>query len=173
MKIVNFLLVVFIYLSSSVLIADEKYRGLIVAHIVEPNGHVYRGYDGFTNDGEFEQKKIIYFSQERGQVISLNGNNVVFDSSTTNKYHMKLQILDRKGEKYKAELSFFINAMEYQESSQDYALVSKLLKKTEIEGVLNSENKFTFVDENKPNLKLSIKYRSNFQQARDLESVKK
>lgn len=140
----------------SIVSAKTTYRGLVVAHIVEPNGHVYRGYNGFTNSGEFEDKQVIYFSQERGQQISLSKTNLLIDSTTANKYHMLIEMLDRKDDKFKAELSFFENTMEYQDAEKDYQLISKIIKRTVIEGTLNSENNFTFVDDNQPNLKVRM-----------------
>lgn len=48
----------------------NNYRGIIVAHVVESNGHVYRAYQGFENSGVSEKKQYLKFHQERGQTVN-------------------------------------------------------------------------------------------------------
>ena len=150
------ILIAIVLCFSATLFAQPNYQGLIVAHVIEPNGHVYRGYDGFMSSGKFKDKQMIYFEQERGQKVALSGGKMIVDSSSAQKYHMILEILQREGDKYQAEISFYHNNMEYQEDKQDYVLVSKEIKKAVVNGTLNTENNYSFIDDEKPNLKVSI-----------------
>ena len=143
--------------SSSSALADSKYRGRIWTQVVEPNGHLYSGFENFGPDTSFvEGKGTIYISQKRGQKLALRGGNLLFDNSKATKYHMVVKIIEGENERYKAEIKFYYNSMEYDEETQDHIFVSKLFKKASVSGVLNSRNKFTFVDDNKPNLRVSL-----------------
>lgn len=103
-----FFLIIFLF--SFPVYAD--YRWIIVGHVVEPNGHVYRGYDGFDSGGIFKEKQVIYFEQERGQKISFNQDVASIDNSTANKYSMVFSIQDKSGDEFSAEFKFFKNELE-------------------------------------------------------------
>lgn len=153
----SFFLAFFIGLLSPDLSANDKYTGMISSTIVEPNGHVYTGDDGFKNEVVFEDKQVIYFSQERGQKLTKTKQNIIFDSSRDTRYHLVLEMLERKGDKFKARVKFFQNAMgENDAGVASSALISREIKNTEIEGLLNADNRYVFIDDDKANLKLSI-----------------
>ncbi len=166
-----------LYLLSLNLSATEEYRGMISSTIVEPNGHVYMGDEGFTSGGVFTDKQVIYFSQERGQKITMTKQNIVFDSSRNRKYHLVLEIIERKDEKFKAKVSFYQNAMSETVTSNstpgNSTLISKVIRGEEIEGVLNTENSYVFIDDNKANLKLSINIDRVFSDIEIKERLKK
>jgi len=170
---ISIVFIVNLSLWSCNIMADTKYRGLISANVVEQNGHVYRGYEGFSDEGMFEDIQIIYFSQVRGQKLTLTKKKILIDNSKAHKYHMIVNIIDRKNDMFKAELSFYHNSMVYDQQSQDYVLVSKIIKKTRVEGELNTENNFTFINDNKPNLIVSINIDRIFKKEEILAKLKK
>ena len=136
--------------------AYADYRGIIVAHVVEPNGHVYRAYDGFDSGGIFKREQVIYFGQERGQKISLVNKNIFIDKSTAHKYHLVFAIRDKTDEEFEAEIKFYRNKMTYDSKTEKYSVNSTLIKKASITGILNSENKYVFVDDNLSNFRLRL-----------------
>ena len=136
--------------------AQADYRGMIVAHVVEPNGHVYRGYDGFESGGVFKGKQVIDFEQERGQKVSLKPNGLVFDKSTSKKYRMIFEITDKSQEQFQADIEFFENKLEFDTKTEKYLVNSILIKKTSVVGTLHSENEYVLVNDEQPNFRLSI-----------------
>jgi hypothetical protein len=155
MKLIKALVVFFLFVFwSSYLSAYEKFTGSVSGSVVEENGHVFTGGQGFKESGEFEDKQVVYFRQERGQKISMTKTNIVFDASKENKYQMVVEITERQGDKFKALVSFYQNQVS--QENGDFKVVSKLIKKSAVEGMLNSKNDYLFVDDNQPNLKAEI-----------------
>jgi hypothetical protein len=149
----NLLLVVLLVTWSNYLSAYEKFTGSITGSVIEANGHVFTGGQGYQSD-EFEDKQVVYFRQERGQKITMTKNNIVFDSSKAQKYHMVVEITERKDDKFKALVNFYQNQIVNEKN--DYSALSKIIKKVEVEGNLNAKNDYVFVDDNQPNLKLTL-----------------
>ena len=131
MKKISLMLASIFTLLSFNLSAKDEYQGMISSTIVEPNGYVYMGDEGFDNGGVFTDKQIIYFTQERGQKLTMSKQNIVFDTSRDKKYHLILEIIERKGEKFKAKVSFYQNAMGHAGSHGSTvgssALISKVI----------------------------------------------
>jgi len=67
---------------------------------------------------------------------------------------MVVEITERKDDKFKALVSFYQNQVV--NKNDDYSVVSKVIKKAEVEGLLNSKNDYVFVDDNQPNLKIEF-----------------
>ncbi|MGX5201196.1 hypothetical protein [Aliikangiella sp. IMCC44632] len=153
--------------------ASTQYRGMISAKIVEKNGHVYGGYVGLEDEGVFEDSQVIYFYQDRGQKVALTKKNLLIDSSNAHKYHLVLNIVERVNDNYKAELIFFHNSMVYDDETQDYVLVSKEIKKALVDGILNTESNFKFIDDEKPNFIVSIDIDRIFDKEEILAKLKK
>jgi len=143
-----------VILWSNDLHAFKKYTGMIYATIVEENGHVYAADSGLTGKGEFKDKQIIYFYQERGQKIALVNNKVLVDNSKEHKYHLVVNVLERKGETFKASVKFYRNSIRANQKS--HSIISEVIKNEQVIGQLNARNSYKFIDNGKPNLMIAF-----------------
>lgn len=152
------LILLFVYLCSSNAFAFEKYRGMISTIIVEENGSTFRG-DNHIKDTlrirPFDKKVVLYLKQTSGQKTFLVPKHLLIDSSKNTKYHLTIDILSRKNDNFNAKIVFFENSFKADENG-DLVLVSKEIKNEEVKGQLNSKNDYTFVNDGKPNLKISL-----------------
>jgi len=137
---------------------NSDFRGIVVAHIIEPNGHVYRAYDGFVEGGVFKDsdRNVIYFEQERGHRIAISGKEIVTDNSTGNKYYMAFTLLESDNDNFQANLEFFYNRVNYDDKLKEYNVVSQSMKTINVEGVFNTENTYLFTDKDLPNYRVRI-----------------
>ena len=117
------LLVVLLVTWSNYLSAYEKFTGSITGSVIEANGHVFTGGQGYQSD-EFEDKQVVYFRQERGQKITMTKNNIVFDSSkSANSIIWSWKITERKDDKFKALVNFYQNQIVNEKN--DYSALPK------------------------------------------------
>jgi len=137
--------------------ASEQYRGVISATIFEKNGQTFSANNSRDTmaSNVFDEKQVLYFDQSSGQKVRLTTNKVLFDNSKNSRYHLTVEISEKNDDSFSATVSYFKNSMQVNKKGEE-VLVSTPFKTQEIQGRFNSNNQYSFKDDQLPSLEMWV-----------------
>jgi len=150
---------------------EHNYKGGIQISLKEQDGSKFNTFTSFETT--IDKKIISYIRRTSGQHAVMSNGALHMDPSKLNKYHSSFNILQVKGDIFKAKLELFSNSMEYITEKSKGTLRSNLIATHQIEGSLFTNNKYNFIEKGNPNLYVKLNFDKVFTEEEIKERFRK